>query len=353
MNDQRNTSHGVGASWNETTTNTQQVDAADEQHVDECVVPDGITIQTELMELRNARDEARQAREEAQGKFVNKEERLTVLEAVERDYPTTKKAFDNAYPQLLRAHDNFTDYLDCEESKLITRLGSAAVTEVKRLVKDRNDKSHQLEQAVVDAKNKLQESTAPLEVYNEAIKNRTAELKGWKDLTATVTAQHADLEKFRGEITKARHDGDYGLALGLLLMAKSKREEHTSGPRLVKPSEVHREFHLAGEELAKAQRELAAAQRDLETRKAVLAAVTKDLDEHRKTSEARLRVDLVEIKPAVDDASSAGTGAGASAADAGESPTGGGGPSGDNGGPSADTDDTAADDDMTGGNGHA
>lgn len=351
MNDHMDSSGGVDASLGKTTTNTQQVGAAGDQYADKCVVPNGTTIQKELEDLRKARERARRDRESAEGAYVSTEGRLAVLDGVERDYPTTKKTYDDAYPQLRRDHDNFTDYLDCEESNLKTRLGSAAVTEVDRLVDDRDEKSRQLERAFAEATKDVQQTTAPLEAFNEAIKKRTAELNAWKNLTATVTAQHAELKKFREDINKARDGGDYALAYGLLVMAKSKRKEHTHGPRLVKPSEVHQEFHLAGEKLVKAQRKLATAQRDLETRKAVLAAVTKDLEEHRKTSEARLRVELVEIKPADDGASSAGA-EGSPPDSAGSSPD-NGGSSLDGGGSSPDDDAAVADINMKGGNGHA
>lgn len=350
MNNHGDSSAGAEASRDKTTTTTPHAGASSDQYVDKCVVPNGTTIQEELEDLRRARERARRDRESAEGVYVNTEGRLAVLDGVERDYPTTKKTYDDAYPQLRRDQDNFTDYLDCEESNLKTRLGSAAA-QVHRLVEDRDRKSRQLERAFVEATKEVQQTSAPFEALNEAIKKRTAELNAWKNLTATVTAQHAELKKFRDDINKARDGGKYALAYGLLVMAKSKREEHAGGPHLVEPSKVHQEFHVAGEKLVKAQRRLASAQRDLETSKAVLAAVTKDLEEHRKTSEARLRVELVEITPADDGASSAGAG-GSPPGSAGSSQD-DGGPGQDGGDPPPDDDAAAAETNMKGGNGHA
>jgi chromosome segregation ATPase len=350
VNNHGDSSAGAEAPRGKTTTTTPHVGASGDQYVDKCVVSNDTTIQEELEDLRKARERARRDRESAEGVYVNTEARLAVLDGVERDYPTTKKTYDDAYPQLRRDHDNLTDYLDCEESNLKTRLGAAAA-QVDRLVEDRDKKSRQLERAFVKATKDVQQTSAPLEAFNEAIKKRTAELNAWKNLTATVTAQHTELKKFRDDINKARDGGDYALAYGLLVMAKSKRQKHKGGPHLVEPSEVHQEFHVAGEKLVKAQRELASAQRDLEVRKAVLAAVTKDLDEHRKTSEARLRVELVGIKPADDGASSAG--AGGTSHDSAGSSQDDGGSSRDGGGSSPDDDAAAADINMKEGNGHA
>jgi hypothetical protein len=304
VNDQEDTPGAAGAPRGQSIKSAPQ-GSAGAQDGDKCRVPSGTSIGTEIKDLKGTRDAARKERAKADGILGDRDNRLQVLEGVERDYPATKKAYEVAYDQLVRDAENLKDYLDCEESKLHERLGKKAAGDVSQLVKDRDSRTARLERDVKKAKYKLGQTTSPLEPFNQAIKDRTAVLNEWKNLTATVTAQHAELGKLRDDITKARQDGYYGLAYGLLLMAQNKRNSHGSGPRLVAPADVHREFHTAGEKLAGAQKRLGAAQRKLESDKAALAAATQDLDEHRKSSEARLRVDLMEIKPADDGAPAA------------------------------------------------
>lgn len=265
---------------------------------DQCTVAKGSTsIPVELDALRKARDAAR-----GKDELAPLENRLRVLEGVERDYPATKKAYNAAHDQLALADKNLKDHFDSEKSQLETRLGPSKTKEVADFVNAQDTMRASLEKSVQSAKDKLGRAASPQESHNQAIKDRTAELDAWKNLAATVTAHQAEQTKLREEIVKARQVGHYGLAYGLLLIALKKRASHaTRGPRLIAPDKLHNEFHVAGEKLAAAQNNLARAERQLETDRATLAAANKDLDEHQKNAEATLLADLVDIEPEGDE----------------------------------------------------
>jgi hypothetical protein len=296
VNGKLTTPGGAGASRDGTPKGKGKGGTVEDQDNDKCAVLDGVTIEKELEDLKGGRNKARQSREEAEGTFTEKDGRLNVLESVERDYPNTKKAYDAAYPQLARERDNFTDYFDSEKSSLMDRLGDAA-TEVQTRVDTFHDKTGQLEMAVAQAQQP--EKGIPFETQ-QAVKDRTAELNAWKNLTGTVTGQHAELKKLRDDNTKARQEGHYGLAFGLVLIAEKKQAAHKVGPGLVEPVKLHGYMHSAGENLAKAQKDLATAQAEVEADKAAFAAAVKALDDHQKSAEAKLRVDLVDVTPTAD-----------------------------------------------------
>jgi hypothetical protein len=292
--DNPETSGGAGTSRDKATKTTRKSGSVDDEQ-DDASAEATTTIEEKLEKLRTERDEARQTSGDAEGDFTDTESRLSILEGVERDYPNTKKAYDAAYPQLLRESNNVTDYLDSEKSKLRTRLGDKTAKRVDDRVTAFHDKTEALKVAVTKAQQPR--DSVPIEVHQKAVKDCTGELNAWKNLTATVTAQLGELKKLRDDITKARQEGHYGLAYGLVLMAKKKQEIHKKGPGLVKPTDLHKKFHLAGEKLAKAQKDLATAERDLESDKATLAAAVKALEDHQKSAEAKLRVDLVDFTP--------------------------------------------------------
>ncbi|WP_461189944.1 hypothetical protein [Arthrobacter sp. Z4-13] len=270
--------------------------ASNKDIADECTIWDSTKVAAELSKLKKLRNTAASERD-----FAELESRLQGLEGVERDYPATKKAYQEAYAQLIREDGNLKDYFDSEKSKLETRLGQQRAKEVSDLVNGREITTKGLKKAVKVAMKQLGRAVSPVDRYNPAIKDRTADLNAWKNLTATVTGHQSDLKKLRDEIIKARQLGQYGLAYGLLLIAEKKRISHAdSGPRLVAPDKVHIEFHRAAESLFFGQRHLTRAQRQLETDKATLAAATKDLEEHTKNSEATLLADLADIEPPED-----------------------------------------------------
>jgi hypothetical protein len=262
---------------------------------DECALPK-TSIQEELRKLRDETSQAIKNKVEAEGTFADRENRLKVLEGVERDFPAAKKAYDDAYAQLRRDERDIVDYLECEKKSLVALLGRAGVKHVRRRVRKFLANKRKLEKAVDSAKKAANEPSDP----NAEVTKFTLELAAWKKVAATIAAQHAEIRALREDITKARQAGHYGLALFLLWKARWRRAEFVRGcgPELVDPATLHEELHGAGERLAAAQQRLAKAQRDAAASKEALAAAIKNLEEHQKTAEATLQEALKEIKGA-------------------------------------------------------
>lgn len=270
-------------------------EATDSAGGDECALPT-TSIQEELGKLRDETTQAIKDKVTAEGIFADRENRLKVLEGVEREFPAVKKAYDDAYAQLRRDERDLVDYLECERKSLVTLLKCEGVQRVRQQVTDYLANKNKLEKAVESAKEAANEPPDP----NAEVTKYTLDLAAWKKIAGTITAQHTEIRKLREDITKARQAGHYGLALFLLWKARWRRNEFSKGcgPKLVDPSTLHQELHGAGERLAAAQQRLAKAQRDAAANQEALAAAIKSLEEHHKTAEATLHEALKEIEGA-------------------------------------------------------
>jgi hypothetical protein len=270
-------------------------EATGSRAADECALPT-TTIQEELGKLREATSQAIKDKVTAEGAFADRENRLKVLEGVEREFPAVKKAYDDAYAQLRRDERDLVDYLECERKSLVALLKYPGVCQVRQRVMEYLATRRKLEHAVECAKEAAQEPPDP----NAEVTRYTADLAAWKKIAGTIASQHAEIRKLRDDITKARQAGHYGLALFLLWKARWRRNEFARGcgPRLVDPSTLHQELHGAGERLAAAQHRLAVAQREASANRDALAAAIKNLDEHQRTAEATLQEALKEIEGA-------------------------------------------------------
>jgi hypothetical protein len=215
---------------------------------------------------------------------------------VERDFPSAKKAYDDAYPQLRRDERDLLDYIKCEKKSLAALLGPTGVDKVRSRVEDFLTNRRRLEEAVESAKQAAKESPDP----NAEVTKYSLDLAAWKKIAGTLAAQHAEIRKLREETIKARQSGQYGLALWLLWKAELRRREFAlgCGPKLVEPATLHQELHGAGERLAAAQQRLAEAQREAAANKAALAAAINNLDVYQGTAEATLQETLKEIEGA-------------------------------------------------------
>lgn len=250
------------------------------------------TIAEELARLESDAATARAEKAEADAALADLENRLATLRVVEKDAGTTTTTYTTAHERLDREAQAYQEYLQFQEEGLRHLLGEDGVSEVEALVRARSDRTEELDAATADAAATLHDAEAALDRLKVEVKERADALTGWKKLTATVTAQHADLTGLREEITKARQAGEYALAYWLLGRARARRESLTSGPRLVEPGDLEDELLDAVEALADTQKELADAERAATAAKADLTAATKARDKHRAESEAQLRENL-------------------------------------------------------------
>jgi hypothetical protein len=262
---------------------------------DQCALPT-TSIQDEIRTLREAMSKAIKDKVDAEGTLADRENRLKVLEGVERDFPSAKKTYDDLYPQLRRDERDLLDYIKCEKKSLAALLGPTGVDKVRSLVDDFLTNRRKLEEAVESAKQAAKEPSDP----NTEVTKYGLDLAAWKKIAGTLASQHAEIRKLREETIKARQAGQYGLALWLLWKAELRRREFTlgCGPKLVEPATLHHELHGAGERLAAAQQRLAEEQRKAAANKAALTAAINNLDVFLGTAEATLQETLKEIESA-------------------------------------------------------
>jgi hypothetical protein len=262
---------------------------------DLCALP-STSIQDEIRTLREAMSKAIKDKVDAEGTLADRENRLKVLEGVERDFPSAKKAYDDLYPQLRRDERDLLDYIKCEKKSLAALLGPTGVDRVRSRVEDFLNNRRKLEEAVESAKQAAKEPSDP----NTEVTKYGLDLAAWKKIAGTLASQHAEIRKLREETIKARQAGQYGLALWLLWKAELRRREFAlgCGPKLVEPATLHHELHGAGERLAAAQQRLAEEQREAAANKAALAAAINNLDVFLGTAEATLQETLKEIESA-------------------------------------------------------
>jgi chromosome segregation ATPase len=253
---------------------------------------DDDSIAEELARLEADAETARAEKAEADAALADLENRLATLRAVQKDAATATSAYTAAYERLGREDQAFEEYHQFQEEGLRRQLGEDGVAEVEELVQARKDRADELDQAADDAATTLRDAEAERDRLKDEVKELADALAGWKKLTATVTAQHAELTTRREEITKARQAGEYALAYWLLGRARARRESFDDGPRLIDPDDLEDELLGAVEALADAQKDLADAERAATTAKADLAAATKARDKHRAESEAQLRESL-------------------------------------------------------------
>jgi hypothetical protein len=252
-----------------------------------------VSIREEIRALREAMSTAISGKLLAEGVLAAQENRLSVLEQVERDFPVARKAYDDAYPQLRRNEDDLIDYIKDEKKSVAAHLGVEGVKKVACRVVEFLTQERDLKKAVDDAKIKAKKPADP----NAEVARYTSDLAAWKKITATLTAQQGEIRALREEIVKARLAGHYGLALWLLWKAELRRKEFLSGcgPYLVLPTDLQEKLYRAAKRLADAQKKAAEAQRVATENEAALAAAIANLDKHQKTAEPTLQEDLKDL----------------------------------------------------------
>jgi hypothetical protein len=257
---------------------------------------DYASIQEEIRALREAMRTAISGKLKAEGALAGQQNRLVVLEQVERDFPVTKKAYEDAYPQLRRDENDLVDYIKGEKKSVAAHLGREGVRKVRLLVVEFLTHGRDL----VDKVEKAKEEANISPDSNAEVAKYASDLDAWKKITATLTAQQREIRGHREDVIKARQAGHYGLALWLLWKAELRREEFLSGcgPYLVLPKHLQQKLYRAGKRLADAQYDAAEVKRVTAENEAALAAAIADLDKHQKSAGPTLQEELKDVDSA-------------------------------------------------------
>lgn len=252
-------------------------------------------IAQEIQRLESETDCAREQKVKAESKFLDRQNRLTALQAVQRDIDTTLTAYRAAYGRLAREAKAIEEFLKCEKESLRKRLGEDGVEQVRQLSDARAAMGETLKKQALDAEASLQQAEADRDDRKKDVKKRGEELSEWKKLTATITARQTELRTMRDEVTSATQAGQDGVAYWLLGCAEDKYDSFAQDPRLIKPDEVPQALLRAVQNLADAEKSYAEAERAVAIAKDDRVAAVKEWDRHEKESEAELRDALRQI----------------------------------------------------------
>ncbi|MFG1990765.1 hypothetical protein ACGFJ7_12405 [Actinoplanes sp. NPDC048988] len=261
--------------------------------------PEPDPIDKEIDKYARETAEARAAKELADSKFADKQNRLTALRGAKNDLDANQKAYEDAHDKLEREEEDYEEFYQSEKASLEKLLGPLA-GRVKTESEAFKAKQAELDTGAEEAETALRKAEKTRDDAKADVKDKTARVTEYKKLAATITARMGVLKTRYDEITKERDAGKYAVAYWLLAHRGDYLAALRAEPKIIDPGELPRALVTALDAQATSEKTLAGDEAKVVELRAALAQAVKDRDEHRAKGEAALRKKLETLPPAGD-----------------------------------------------------